>query len=280
MALSVLNNIASIQSQNQLNATASAMNRTLFKLSSGLRISTGADDAAGLSIANGLQAQVKALNQATRNANDGMSYLQVADGALAEVHNLLVRAVTLAEESANGTLSSTQRKSVELEFQEIQKEISRIGDDTKFNGTKIFSGASVDIFVGDTSSVSKISFTAQTLAKDNIVDGSGVGKKDLTASSLSTASGASSALSALNTAISNVSSQRAVLGASSNRLSAAVSVIASQSQNLQAAESQIRDANMAEEVASLTKWQILNQTGIASLAQANQAAQSVLSLFR
>jgi flagellin len=280
MALSVLNNIASIQSQNQLNATAAAMNKTLFKLSSGLRISTGADDAAGLSIANGLQAQVKALNQATRNANDGMSYLQVADGALAEVHNLLVRAVTLAEESANGTLSSVQRKSVELEFQEIQKEVSRIGDDTKFNGTQIFSGKAVDIFVGDTSSVSKISFTAQTLSKTNIVDGQGVGTKDLTASSLSTASSASSALSALNTAISNISSQRAVLGASSNRLSAAVSVIASQSQNLQAAESQIRDANMAEEVAAMTKWQILNQTGIASLAQANQAAQSVLSLFR
>jgi flagellin len=280
MALSVLNNIASVQSQNQLNATAVQMNKTLFKLSSGLRISTGADDAAGLSIANGLQAQVKALNQATRNANDGMSYLQVADGALAEVHNLLVRAVTLAEESANGTLSSTQRDSVELEFQQIQAEISRIGNDTTFNGTKIFGGTAVTIFVGDTSSTSTISFTTQTLSKTNIVDGSNANAKDLSSSSLSTATGASSALSALNAAISNVSSQRAVLGAASNRLSAAVSVIASQSQNLQAAESQIRDANMAEEVASLTKWQILNQTGIASLAQANQAAQSVLSLFR
>jgi flagellin len=283
MALSVLNNIASIQSQNQLNATSVNMNKTLFKLSSGLRIATGADDAAGLSIANGLQAQVKALNQATRNANDGMSYLQVADGALAEVHNLLVRAVTLAEESANGTLSSVQRKSVELEFQQIQSEIDRIGTKTTFNGTTIFSGTAISIFVGDTSSTSTIAFTAQSISKTSIKDGQG-GGTDVKLSdaqwTLSTASTAQAALSTLNTAISNIASQRAVLGAASNRLQAAVSVIASQSQNLQAAESQIRDANMAEEVASLTKWQILNQTGIASLAQANQAAQSVLALFR
>ena len=280
MALSVLNNISSLQSQNQLNATAVNMNRTLFRLSSGLRITTGADDAAGLSIADGLRGQVRALNQATRNANDGISYLQVADGALNEVSNLLTRAVTLAEESANGTLSATQRDSVELEFQQIYAEINRIGTNTKFNGASVFSGTATDIFVGDTSNTSTISFTVRSLAATSIADGSGSNAANVSGLSLSTASGASSALSTLSTAISNVASQRAVLGAASNRLSSAVSVIASQAQNLQAAESQIRDANMAEEVAAMTRYQILNQTGIAALAQANQSAQSVLSLFR
>jgi flagellin len=280
MGLSVLNNIASVQSQKQLNQTSQAMNKTLFRLSSGLRITTGADDAAGLSIADGLLGQVKALNQATRNANDGISFLQVADGALAEVNNLLTRAVTLAEESANGTLSATQRDSVELEFQQIYAEINRIGTNTKFNGASVFSGSATDIFVGDTSNTSTISFTARSLSAAAVVDGSGGSSVSVSGLSLSTASGAQSALRTLHSAISNISSQRAVLGAVSNRLSAAVSIISSQSQNVQAAESQIRDANMAEEVAAMTKWQILNQTGIASLAQANQAAQSVLSLFR
>jgi len=183
------------------------MNRTLFRLSSGLRITTGADDAAGLSIADGLRGQVRALNQATRNANDGISYLQVADGALNEVSNLLTRAVTLAEESANGTLSATQRDSVELEFQQIYAEINRIGTNTKFNGASVFSGTATDIFVGDTSNTSTISFTVRSLAASSIADGAGANAADVSSLSLSTASGASSALSTLSTAISNVASQ-------------------------------------------------------------------------
>jgi flagellin len=256
------------------------MNRTLFRLSSGLRITTGADDAAGLSVADGLRGQVRALNQATRNANDGISYLQVADGALNEVSSLLTRAVTLAEESATGTLSDSQRDSVDLEFQQIYAEINRIGTNTKFNGSSVFSGSATAVFVGDTTNTSTISFTDRSLSAAAIVDGSGTNSANVSGLSLSTSSGATSALTTLNSAIANIASQRSVLGAISNRLTAAVSVIASQAQNLQAAESQIRDANMAEEVAAMTRFQILTQTGIASLAQANQSAQSVLSLFR
>lgn len=280
MAISVLNNIASLQAQNELGATNTNLQRTLFRLSTGLRITTGADDAAGLSIADGLRAQTRALNQATSNANDGISFLQVADGALSEVSNLLTRAITLAEQSANGTLTDTQRDSVELEFQQIYAEINRIGTNTTFNGTSVFTGSSTSIFVGDTSNTSTIAFTARALAASAIVNGSGANSQSVSTQVLSTSSGASAALTVLNSAVANVASQRAVLGATSNRLSSTIAVISAQSQNLTAAESQIRDANVATEVANLTKFQILTQTGIAALTQANQSSQALLALVR
>ncbi len=282
MAFSVLNNVPALFGRNQLTTSSMQLQKTLLRLSSGSRINSGADDAAGLAIADGLKAQVQALNQATRNANDGIGYLQVADGALAQVTDLLTRAVTLAEESATGTVDDTKRTAIQAEFQSISDEIDRIGTDTKYNGVSIFAGSSTDVFVGDTTSTSTISFTVQSLSADAITDGDGANSVDVSGGTidLSSASGASSALSDLNDAISNVAHQRAVLGASQNRLTSAAIVIQAQSQNLTAAESQIRDADMAAEIGNMSRLQILQQTGLAALSTANSSAQNVLALFR
>jgi len=149
MALSILNNIPSLAAQNQLAITGAGLSKTLFRLSSGSRINSGADDAAGLAIADGLRANISALTQSSRNANDGTGKLQVADGALAQVTNLLNRAVTLATESANGTVSNAQRGALDNEFTAIKAEIDRIGSNTTFNGTQVFSATPTDIFLSD-----------------------------------------------------------------------------------------------------------------------------------
>ncbi len=149
MALSILNNIPSLAAQNQLSITSSSLQTTLFRLSSGSRINSGADDAAGLAIADGLRANISSLTQSSRNATDGIGLAQVADGALAQVTNLLNRAVTLATESSTGTVSDDQRTALDDEFTAIKAEIDRIGTDTTFNGTAIFGGGAVSIYLSD-----------------------------------------------------------------------------------------------------------------------------------
>ncbi len=299
MANSVLNNIAGIAANNQLNVTNVGLQKTLFRLSSGLRIATGADDAAGLGIADGLKGQILALDQATRNANDGIGYLQVMDGALAQITAMLHRAVTLAEQGATGTVASAQRVPINIEFQEIKKEINRMFDAVSFNGRKLLnssgSGVSLGVFVGDTYNSSFITFSTPPI--NTAILGISDGSWDWSTNTFTrarttpdpssiddvnmlTSSNSAHALTALTFALSMISSQRARLGSMNNRLQATVNVLATQSQNLTGAESQIRDANMAIEVTALTKWQILNQTGIASLAQANQSAQLVTRLLQ
>jgi flagellin len=162
MAVSILNNIPSLAAQNQLAITGSNLQKTLFALSSGSRINTGADDAAGLAIANGLQANITALTQSSRNANDGVGFLQVADGALAQVTTLLNRAVTLATESATGSV--TQRTALNSEFTAIQNEITRIGNTTTYNGTQVFSGSTLNVFLSDASTNSTIGLTTGALS--------------------------------------------------------------------------------------------------------------------
>ena len=164
MALGILNNIPSLAAQNQLAITGSNLQRTLFRLSSGSRINSGADDAAGLAIADGLRANITALTQSARNANDGVGKLQVADGALAQVTSLLNRAVTLATESATGTVSNTQRTALDSEFTAIKAEVDRIGSTTNFNGTQVFSNTSVSIFLSDSATSSTIAATTGTLS--------------------------------------------------------------------------------------------------------------------
>ncbi len=269
MSLSVLNNVPALQGQNQLTVTSYYMQKTLFRLSSGLRITEGGDDAAGLQIADGVKAQITALTQSTRNANDGIAFIQVADGALDQMNKLLTRAVTLAQQAESGTVGSKQRVAINTEYAQIKEEIDRIKDATTFNGTTVF-GATVGVALGDTTANSYITVTVSTLSYTTL---------GLTGD-LKTSSAAKTEITALKNAVSSVSSRRGILGAYSNRLRTASAVISVQSQNLTAAESQIRDANMAEEVSSMVKYQILTQTGIAGLAQANQAAQSLLSLFR
>ena len=164
MALSVLNNIASLAAQNQLTITGGNLQKTLFRLSSGSRINSGADDAAGLAIADGLHANITALTQSSRNANDGVGQLQVADGALAQVTTLLNRAVTLATESGNGTISDPQRIALDAEFTQIKSEIDRIGTTATYNGSSVFSATPINIFLSDSGTSSTISVTTATLS--------------------------------------------------------------------------------------------------------------------
>jgi len=277
-SFSILNNISGLNAQNQLNLNNVSLSRTLLRLSSGKRINSGADDAAGLQIADSLRANTYALNQAVRNANDGIGVSQIADGALQEITNLLTRSVTLAEEAATETVDSTGRASLNAEFSQIEAEISRIATQANFNGYGIFStsgvNGSLSVFVGDITGTSSISVTIGAITATN-VGGANLQNVDLTTQDL-----AATSLGTIKTALNGVSNMRANIGAGINRLQSAVSVLQTQSQNTQAAESVIRDANFAEEVANLTKFQILAQSGMAALAQANSSSQSVLSLLR
>jgi flagellin len=289
-SFSILNNISGINAQNQLNTNNISLSRTLLRLSSGKRINSGADDAAGLQIADSLRANVRAIDQAVRNANDGISVAQIADGALNEMSNILTRAVTLAEEAATSTVDSSARISLNSEFTSIQAEVSRIATQTNFNGTFLFSSSttnglngSLSIFVGDTAGASSISVTVNTITTGTSSSGIGtvtnLGGQNLTTINMTTQSGAASALTTIKSALAAVSKTRADIGSGINRLQAAVAVLQSQSQNTLAAESTIRDANIAEEIANLTKHQILAQSGISALAQANSNSQIVLSLL-
>jgi flagellin len=277
MALSILNNIPSLVAQNQLSSTQSNLQKTLFELASGSRINSGADDAAGLSIANGLNANIMALNQSQLNANDGVGQMQVTDGALSQVTTLLNRAVTLATEAGTGTVNSTQRVALDTEFTAIKAEISRIGADTTFNNTSVFANTATSIFLSDGNSAASSSITVQigVLAASNIGTVSA-----LSSDSLLTDTAAQTALSDINTAIAQVAALRGQVGASMNRLQAAGNVMATQVQNLTSAEDGITSANIAATVADMSKYNILNQTGIAALSQANTSQQSVLSLLR
>jgi flagellin len=282
-SFSILSNISGLNAQNQLNINNVNLSRALLRLSSGKRINSGADDAAGLQIADSLRANTQALNQAVRNANDGISVSQIADGALQVISNLLTRSVTLATEAATETVDSTGRSSLNAEFTAIQSEIARIATQTNFNGYGIFTTAGVNgslsVYVGDMTGSSSISVTLNTIttSSDTVTS---LGGANLAGIDLTTQGAAASSLTTIKNALNGVSNMRASIGAGINRLQSAVAVLQTQSQNTQAAESSIRDANIAEEVAGLTKYQILAQSGIAALAQANSNSQSVLSLLR
>ncbi len=290
-SFSILNNIGSLNAQNQLTMNNTNLSQTLLRLSSGKRINSGADDAAGLQIADSLHANSMALDQAVRNANDGVGVAQIADGAYQEMGNLLARAVTLAEEAATGTTDSTGRQSLNAEFDQIDQEIARIAQQTNFNGVSLFQGGatglngSLSVFVGDTSNVSSISVSISQISVtgDKVSDltgGSATTAIDLSSVDLTTADKAVSALTTIKNAITYVSTSRASIGAGINRLQSAVSVLQTQSQNTQSAESTIRDANVAQEVSNLTREQILSQSGMAALSQANVQSQQVLTLMK
>ena len=301
-AFSIVNNIAAVNSQNRLSITDLNLRQTLTRLSSGLRINSSGDDAAGLAIADGLRADVRALNQAARNANDGVSILQTADSALNEISLLLTRAVSLAEQAASGTSGeddSDSKQALDDEFQDILSEIARIAQSVEFNDLNLLGGAStgsstgtpnVSVQVGlDDSATSKIEINTVSVnvagtASSSFTAGSSSARIALnlgmSGAALTTASEAVDTLSRLQSAITNVARTRGVLGSGINRLNTTTNIIRTLATNLQAAESQIRDANIANEIVNLTQFQILTQTGIAALAQANIAAQNVLTLLR
>ncbi|HEY8056859.1 MAG TPA: flagellin [Terriglobales bacterium] len=282
MSISILNNIPALAAQNALANTQAALQTTLYQLSSGKRINSGADDAAGLAIANGLQANVTALNQTTQNVNDGVGQLQVVDGALGQVTNLLNRAITLATEASNGTVTNTQRTALDNEFSKIKTEIDNIGSNTTFNGSNVFVGSTTSIFLSDSSNSYSIALNVGALSSSNIQGGStsGLTAANLSADALTSASTATTALTDINSAITNVASKRGEVGATINQLQAASNVVSTQVQNLTSAENGIMAADIPSAVGDLSRLSILNQTGISALAQANSAQQVVLRLLQ
>ena len=282
MSFSILNNIPALDAQGYLSNTQSSLQNTLLQLSSGSRINSGADDAAGLAIANGLKANVTALNQSANNANDGVGALQVADGALSQVTTLLNRAVTLATESSTGTVSTSQRSALNAEFTQIKNEIDSIGSATTFNGTSVFTASTTSIFLSDGVGTTQIGVTVGLLSSSNIANASNSSAATVSFASddLTSAGNAQTALTDINNAIANVAGTRGEIGATVNRLQASVNVINTQVQNLTAAEDQINAADIPQQVSNLSQYTILEQTGFAALAQANSVQQNVLTLLR
>jgi len=282
-AFSVLNNFSSQQAQKDLYFTNIGLNKTLGKLSSGKRIVDAGDDGAGLAIASALKADGMALDQAVRNANDGIAIIQIADGALNKLSDLLMRAVTLAEQSASDTVGTNEKATLNTEYKEILNELDRVVSVANFKGERLFSVSQAftkGVYVGDTqfSSFITISIAGTSGAGTAAL---GLANTNRTSfSSISTQQSAITTLRLLKTAISSISRWRGALGAQQNRLINAVGIIQVQSLNIKAAESAITDANMAEEIVNMTKWQILMQSGMSSLAQANASSQMVLQLLR
>jgi flagellin len=276
MSLSVLNNISAIYAQNNLNQTQNSLQKTLQQLSSGSRINSGADDAAGLSVADGLAANSAALTQSTQNAQNGIGLLQTADGALSQVTSLLDRATTLATEAANGGLTTAQATAADTEFQSIVTEIGNIGSTTNFNSSAVFSATATNFVLSDgtTAGTTTIAATVGALTSAN------VGGSDLSASVLTSTAGATSALTAITSAISGISAQRGTLGAAINQLSAAANVASSEEVNLSSAQSSIQSTDYGKATSDLAKYQVLSQTGISALAQANSVQQEVLKLLQ
>jgi flagellin len=272
MSLSILNNLPAIQADNQLNITTAAANKSLQQLSTGSRINSGSDDAAGLAISDGLNANIAALNQSSLNSTNAVGSLQTADGALSQVTSLLNRSVTLATEAANTGLTSSQSTAIDNEFQALLTQINNISSSTNFNGTAIF-GATVAAFTSDGTTGGTVSIGA-TVA---VTDASALG---LSSSVLTSTSAASAALTALTAAISTVSSERGTLGAAVEQLQAASTVDTTESQNLTTASSNITSADISQVVANDTKYSILEQTGVSALQQASQQAQNVLKLIQ
>jgi flagellin len=282
MSLGVLNNISAIYAQNNLNQTQANLQKTLTQLSSGSRINSGSDDAAGLALADGLHANVAALTQSAQNASQGVGMLQVADGALAQVTNLLTRAITLATQAANGTLNTSQVGSANQEYQNILTEIDNIGKTTNYNGNNVFSATAVNIFVSDgtSSGASTFAQTVGVLTKASVGTTSAGAGTDLTTNATLSSTTASNILTSLTSAVQNVAYQRGTIGANINQLNAAANVANAQSVNLSSAENDIRATNYGQATSDMAKYQILSQTGIAALAQANSVQQEVLKLLQ
>ncbi len=268
----IQHNIMALNSNRQLGINNSMVAKNLEKLSSGYQINRAGDDAAGLAISEKMRAQIKGLEVAQVNAQDGISLIQTAEGALTETHSMLNRMVELATKAANGTYEDTDRAQLQKEVDSLVEEINRIADNTNFNGTSLLDGskALITLQIGDTA--------AQAIDVDMTAMGStALEINDVDISSLT---GAQNAIETINAAIEEVSTQRAVLGAAQNRLEHTINNLGVTTENLTAAESRIRDTDMAKEMMAYTKNTVLVQAAQAMLAQANTQPQSVLQLLR
>ena len=278
MGLVINTNIASINAQRNLSRTEESLNTSLARLSSGLRITAAKDDAAGLAISEKLRAQIRGMAQAERNANDGISLVQTAEGALDQVSNILTRMRELSVQAATGTLGDEERVYLDSEFDKLNDEINRIASVTEFNGQRLLNGATsggISFQVGLTSAVmDRITVSIMNTFASQLGTGT-----YLTGQTLSTISGARAAMAVIDAAIQDISGTRGDLGAAQNRLSTTVKNLATQRENLSAANSRIRDVDVAAETVSMTRSQILMQAGVSVLAQANQLPAMALSLI-
>ncbi|MFK7988478.1 MAG: flagellin [Sandaracinaceae bacterium] len=280
MAITINTNVASLNAQRNLGKTQNALAGNLGRLSTGLRINSASDDAAGLAISEKLKSQIRSLGQAERNANDGVSLLQTAEGAMNEVSGILTRMRELSIQSANDTVGSTERGFLNQEVTALRSELDRISQVTEFNGAKLLTGGATGTaftFQVGTGATSNDQITT-TIAGTAAADLGGV-TGGLAAVNISTSTGATDALAVIDTAINDISSRRATIGASQNRLNVTVANLGSARENLSAANSRIRDVDVASETAALTRNNILTQAGVSVLAQANQAPQIALSLL-
>lgn len=273
MALYIQTNISSLQAQKNLLGNQAQLQKSFNRLSSGFRINTAADDAAGLAISESMKSQIRSYNVAERNAADGISMAQTAEGALGELHNILGRMRELSMQSSNGNLTQSDRGFLQTEFSSLQAEIGRIQDSAKFNGIQLVaaSAQTINLQVGlNNTSSDQISITMGGLTLSGVLAASIGG---------ASAGGALASLSAIDTAIESVSTSRSKFGAAMNRLEVASSNIQTMRLNLSAANSRIRDVDVAAETASLSRNQVLTQAGISVLAQANQLPQLAFGLL-
>jgi len=292
MALRVYNNIYSLTAQRNLGTNSANLGGSLEKLSSGLRVNRGADDAAGLAISEGLRADIRSLQQASRNAYDGVSLINTAEGALSEQSSILVRMRELAAQAATGTVGSTERATINREFAALRDEIDRISTVTEFNGQKLLNGAlsstsaTMQLNNGATANSVVIQVGMQWHSADRIslntavdltaIDSTGL---NITNISVTHVQSALDSLGRIDSALTRVTEARGKLGAVQNRLVHTINNLAVSSENLQAAESAIRDADYSQEISQFTRNQILVQASTAILAQANLVPQSVLQLL-
>jgi len=276
MSLRINTNIAALNSHRQLSANDMSLNKSLERLSSGLRINGAADDAAGLAISQKMLGQVNGLDQASRNSQDGISLLQTAEGGLNETQNILQRMRELAVQGANDTLTTADRQNIADELNQLSSEIDRISNNTDFNTKKLLDGSlaagGLTFQVGANASQTFNVTVATASAAALTVDGGNIEVSD--------AAAASQTIQNLDDAIAEVSRSRSQLGAYINRLQHTITNLGVQSENISAAKSRISDLDMAREVVSMSKNQILSQSATAMLAQANQSSQGVLSLLR
>ncbi len=277
MGLRINQNIAAQNAYRNLSVTDGQMSKSLEKLSSGFRINRAADDAAGLSISEGLRSQVGGLKVAVRNAQDGISVVQTAEGALTEVHSILQRMRDLSVQAASGGSNDSDAQAASnTEFGQLSKELDRIANTTKFGSQSLLNGSYSGDFQVDWKD------TTSTGGKFTVAITQGVSASSLglSGAGISSTADAVSAIATLDTAIKNVSTSRATLGAYQNRLEHTINNLNVSVENLSASESRIRDTDMAQEMMSFTRSQILSQAGTSMLSQANQGSQGVLSLLR
>lgn len=276
MGLRIATNVQSLSSQRYLSGNMQQQNNALEKLSSGSRINRSGDDAAGLAISEKLKADIRSMRQATRNANDGISLIQVAEGGMNEIGNILIRLRELSIQGASDTIGDTERGFINKEVQHLKAEIDRIANGTEFNGTKLLNGTSPDLEVQVGTKNDPVQDRLKFDTKEQVATLANLGVEGV---STETKSAAQENLAQVDFAINKINENRSALGALQNRMQSTINNLNIYRENLEAANSRIRDTDMAEETSQMTKYNILTQANIAMLGQANQTPMSALKLI-